>query len=78
MPPTMMVAVEAISEANISVSDSEPNSSAGASTLANRIGEGNERLIEQAVDHPEERDADVVVVAVHDALSLLAAPGRTS
>ena len=32
MPPTMMVAVETISEANIRVSDSLPNSSAGAST----------------------------------------------
>ncbi len=38
-PPAMMVTVEAISEAVIKASDSLPNSSVGASTLTEQIGE---------------------------------------
>jgi hypothetical protein len=36
MPPTMMVAVEAISEANMSASESEPKNRPGASTFEKR------------------------------------------
>ena len=67
IPPRMIVAVETISEANIKVSPTLPNKRAGE-----RICDMNEReqqpgLVEQAVDDPEEGDADIVEVAIHDA-----------
>ena len=60
MPARMMVAVETISEENIKVSDVLPNSSEGASTCIWMSANSSASLIENAVDHPEEGDADVI------------------
>ena len=49
----MMVAVEAMSEANISVSGSEPNSSAGARTLTNRMAKGTSAWLNRPLIIPK-------------------------
>ena len=66
----MMVAVETISDENISVSDMLSNNSAGARNLHVNKREYQPNLVEQAVDHPEKGDADIVECAVHDAAQL--------
>ncbi len=60
-----MVAVETISEENINVSEVEPNSSDGARICTWMQRKQQRGLIENAVDHAEEGDADEIKVSFH-------------
>ena len=66
----MMVAVETISEENIRVSGTLPNKQGGCQDLHVDERKDQPGLVEQAVDHPEEGDGDVVEIAVHGAAQL--------
>ena len=67
----MMVAVETISEANIRVSATLPNKQRRREDLHVNEREQQPGLIEQAVDHPEEGDADIVELAIHGVAQLV-------
>ena len=65
----MMVAVDTISDENISVSGTLPNSSAGARICTWISANNSAELVENAVDHPEKGDADIIEIAFHGVLS---------